>query len=322
MGLLVNGKWVDQWYDTEKHKGNFVRQESQFRETVDLKNTPIADDRYHLYVSYACPWAHRTLMFRQLKSLTTLISVSAVHPHMLEHGWAFDAPYVDHVYSLPYLRDLYTKADPNYSGRVTVPLLWDKKTQTAVNNESTEIIRLFNSAFNHQTKNDLDFYPEAYRAQIDAINETVYHTVNNGVYKAGFASRQEAYSAAVVDLFKTLDQLEGLLASQKFLVGDILTEADFRLLPTLLRFDAVYVTHFKCDKKRLVDYPNLFNYCKQLIQIPGLPETLHMDHIRDHYFYSHPTINPFRIVSIGPEIDFLSPHDRDPEPLTCVQRAD
>ena len=319
MGLLVDGKWVDQWYDTEKHEGKFIRQASLFRDSLGSPQFPIETDRYHLYVSYACPWAHRTLIFRQLKSLADLISVSAVHPHMLDNGWAFQEPFIDHVYQANYLRDLYVKANSSYSGRVTVPLLWDKKRGKAVNNESTEILRMFNVAFNEKTNNQLDFYPKELRDEIDDVNETVYHTVNNGVYQAGFASRQEAYDLAVTSLFSTLESLEKRLSKQQFLVGDTLTEADFRLLPTLLRFDAVYVTHFKCDRKRVVDYPNLFDYCKQLIQIPSLAETFHMDHIREHYFRSHPTINPYGILSVGPEVDFFEPHHREPNPMRFVR---
>ncbi|MEJ8472719.1 glutathione S-transferase family protein [Roseibium algae] len=318
MGLLVDGKWQDKWYDTETNGGKFVRKESSFRNwiTADGSAGPTGSggfkaeaDRYHLYVSYACPWAHRALIFRQLKQLTPLIDVTAVEPLMLENGWTFAEP--DPINGAHYSWQIYTAADPAYNGRATVPILWDKQTKTIVSNESSEIIRMFNSAFDHITGSELDFYPESLRPDINAINERIYHTVNNGVYKAGFATSKSAYEEAVTALFNTLDDLEELLSGSRYLTGDKLTEADWRLFTTLVRFDAVYVDHFKCNIRRIDDYPALSSYLRELYQTPGVAETVQLDVIKAHYYGSHDTINPTGIVPIGPKLNFDRPHDRD-----------
>jgi putative glutathione S-transferase len=317
MGLLIDGAWHDRWYDTRKTGGRFVRQASQFRDHVTADGGSgfrAESGRYHLYVSLACPWAHRTLIFRKLKGLEHVISVSVVHWHMGAEGWAFrEGPGTspDPVFGARHLHQVYCAARTDYTGRVTVPVLWDKQRQTIVNNESAEIIRMLNSQFNAWAERPgLDFYPEALRGEIDAINDTVFHNVNNGVYKAGFASRQKAYEEAFDTLFETLDALEDRLARQRYLVGERLTEADWRLFTTLLRFDPVYVGHFKCNKRRLVDYPNLWAYTRELYQVPGVAETVNLHHIKQHYYGSHKTINPTGIVPKGPEIDFAAPHDR------------
>ncbi|MCE2593516.1 glutathione S-transferase family protein [Motilimonas cestriensis] len=316
MGLLVKGQWRDQWYDTEKSQGEFKREQSQFRHQIepDSEKGFFAEfGRYHLYVSLACPWAHRALIFRQLKDLTEHISVSVVSPDMLENGWEFDqqAGLVDDLYHNDYLYQIYQKADPLYTGRVTVPILWDKQTQTIVNNESAEIIRIFNSAFNSLTGNEQDYYPLALRPEIEAINQRVYERVNNGVYRCGFATTQEAYEQAFVTLFDELDHLDSLLSKQRYLVGDTLTEADWRLFTTLVRFDAVYVGHFKCNHKRIADYPHLQGYLKELYQMHGIADTVNMAHIKRHYYFSHTMINPTQVVPVGPKLDFDSPHLRD-----------
>ncbi|MDO1585339.1 glutathione S-transferase family protein [Rhizobium oryzicola] len=323
MGMLVNGVWQDVWYDTKSTGGHFKRSESQFRNwvTADGAAGPSGKDgfkaeagRYHLYVSYACPWAHRTLIFRTLKKLEDLISVSVVSPIMLEKGWEFhseDGGTDDLLFGAKTLSQIYVQADPVYSGRVTVPVLWDKQRQTIVSNESAEIIRMFNSAFNGLTGSDADFYPEDLRADIDALNARIYDTVNNGVYKAGFATSQEAYEQNVVKLFETLDELEVRLATSRYLFGNRQTEADWRLFTTLVRFDAVYVGHFKCNLRRIADYPNLSAYLRDLYQVPGVKETVHFDHIKQHYYRSHKTINPTGIVPAGPILDLDAPHGRD-----------
>ncbi|MEM6579115.1 MAG: glutathione S-transferase family protein [Pseudomonadota bacterium] len=324
MGQLRDGVWQDVWYDTKSTGGAFKRSTSAFRNwvTSDGQAGPsgsggfeAAADRYHLYVSMACPWAHRTLIFRTLKELEPLIGVSVVHPDMLSDGWSFADDYPgatgDGLYNLPFARDLYIKADPGISGRVTVPILWDKQTETIVSNESSEIIRMFNSAFDHLTGNTVDFWPEDLRDAIEPVNDRIYRTLNNGVYKAGFATTQTAYDAAVEPLFDTLDWLETRLADARYLMGDRITEADWRLFTTLVRFDAVYHTHFKCNHARILDYPNLWAYLRELYQWPGVAETVNMDHIKRHYFYSHETINPHRIVPTGPRLDFTTPHQRD-----------
>jgi len=310
MGLLVDGVWHDDWYDTKSTGGKFVRKPSQFKQwiTQDGEFQPEAG-RYHLYVSLACPWAHRTLIFRKLKDLEALIDVSVVHPHMLEQGWQFDK--VEPLYDFEYMHQLYSKADGHYSGRVTVPVLWDKQRQTIVSNESADIIRMFNSEFNGLTGNTADYYPTALRYDIDVTNEFVYQAVNNGVYKCGFATTQKAYDEAFAALFDALDRLEVQLGRQRYLVGDCLTEADWRLFTTLIRFDAVYAGHFKCNRQRIVDYPNLSNYLRELYQYPGIAETVDMQHIKQHYYYSHDSINPTRIVPNGPELNFCEKHDRD-----------
>ncbi|MEC7965424.1 MAG: glutathione S-transferase family protein, partial [Pseudomonadota bacterium] len=271
--------------------------------------------RYHLYVSYACPWAHRTLIFRALKGLSDHITVSAVHPDMLSDGWHFGSDYEgatgDTLYGLPFARDIYLKAMPNMSGRVTVPILWDKERETIVSNESSEIIRMFNSAFNGITGNTDDYWPEGERDAIEEVNARIYGTLNNGVYKSGFATTQSAYEAAVYPLFDTLDWLEDRLSQNRYLMGDHVTEADWRLFTTLIRFDPVYHLHFKCNRKRIVDYPNLWAYTRELYQVPGVAETVNMDHIVRHYHYSHDSINPHRIVPINPVLDYLEPHGRE-----------
>jgi glutathionyl-hydroquinone reductase len=304
-------------------KGKFVRTESSFRNwvTKDGSAGPSGDEgfsaepgRYHLYVSYACPWAHRALIFRALKGLEDVISVSVVHPLMPSESWVFGeypGATEDHINHAHYLYENYLKADPDFDGLVTVPVLWDKKLETIVNNESSEIIRMFNSAFDDHASSDADFYPESLHSEIDAINEIVYHNVNNGVYRAGFATTQSAYEQAFDQLFDTMDELEAVLSRQRYLVGDQITEADWRLFTTLVRFDAVYYNHFKTNKKRLIDYPNLWAYTRELYQVPGVAETVNMDHIKYHYFGSHKSINPTGVVPKGPDIDFMLPHGRE-----------
>ncbi|PYB84178.1 MULTISPECIES: glutathione S-transferase family protein [Pseudomonas] len=309
MGLLIDGHWHDQWYQTSQD-GAFKRENAQRRNQL-----PAAEaGRYHLYVSLACPWAHRTLIFRAIKGLEPLIGVSVVSWLMGEHGWTFDQQQGssgDHLDALQYLHQRYTQDDPHYTGRVTVPVLWDKQEKRIVNNESAEIIRIFNSAFNELTGNTLDLYPEPLRATIDALNERIYPAVNNGVYRAGFATSQEAYEAAFDDVFNELDHLEALLGRQRYLAGEYLTEADVRLFTTLVRFDAVYHGHFKCNLRRLSDYPNLSNWLRELYQWPGVADTVNMEHIQKHYYMSHKTINPNGIVPKGPLQDFGLPHDRE-----------
>lgn len=323
MGLLVDGKWQDKWIDTSKTGGRFERSQSQWRDWVTVDGEPAEGrtrgfkaepGRYHLYVSLACPWAHRTLIFRKLKKLEDVISVSVVHHFMGENGWTFrtdDAATGDTLYGLDFLHQSYTKADPNYSGRVTVPVLWDKKTETIVSNESAEIIRMLNSAFDEWGDGSLDFYPERLRGEIDAVNDRVYDAINNGVYKAGFATKQEAYEEAFAELFAALDEMEHRLSQHRYLAGNAMTEADWRLFTTLVRFDAVYYSHFKCNLHRIEDYPNLSNYLRELYQVAGVAGTVNMHHIKSHYYGSHETINPTRIVPVGPELDFGRPHDRE-----------
>lgn len=308
MGKLVDGVWHDVWYDTKASAGRFVRSETQFRANIKEGGAhPPEKDRYHLYVSYACPWAHRTLIVRALKHIERLVSVSVVDPLMLEQGWTFSDKHPDHLGGRQYLHQVYTSADPKYSGRVTVPVLWDKRTHTIVNNESAEIIRIFNGAFDDLGARDLDLYPRLLRTQIDEINARVYDNVNNGVYKAGFATTQEAYEEAVTPLFETLDELEARLEKHDYLLGDSLTEADIRLFTTMLRFDPVYFGHFKCNVRRLVDYPRLWRHTRRIFQLPGVAETVHFDHIKGHYYGSHRTINPTGIVPVGPKLDLWAP---------------
>ncbi|MBO9452637.1 glutathione S-transferase family protein [Tropicibacter sp. R16_0] len=323
MGLLIDGTWHDQWYDTKSHDGAFKRSAAQFRNWITADGAPgpsgtggfaAETGRYHLYVSYACPWAHRTLIFRQLKGLSDHITVSAVHPDMMDQGWSFEAD--DHgatgddLYGLSHAHQVYTKADPTYSGRVTVPILWDKERETIVSNESSEIIRMFNSAFDGLTGNTDDFWPEPMRDAIEEVNARIYDTLNNGVYKSGFATTQAAYDAAVHPLFDTLDWLEERLTGNRYLMGDKLTEADWRLFTTLIRFDPVYHLHFKCNRKRIIDYPSLWAYTRELYQWPGVADTVNMQHIVRHYHYSHDSVNPHRIVPINPVIDYLEAHGR------------
>ncbi|MDM9621697.1 glutathione S-transferase family protein [Rhizobium sp. S96] len=322
MGRLVDGVWQDVWYDTIETKGHFKRAASQFRNwvtadgqagTSGIGGFKAEAGRYHLYVSLACPWAHRTLIFRKLKKLEDLISVSVVDPLMLENGWEFktgDGATGDQLFGSRWLWEIYAKADPNYSGRVTVPVLWDKKTGTIVNNESSEIIRMFNSAFDGLTGSTADFYPGDLQASIDELNAIVYDTVNNGVYKAGFATTQEAYEQSVVKLFETLDMLDERLGEGRYLFGDRLTEADWRLFTTLVRFDPVYVGHFKCNIRRIDDYANLSGYLRDLYQTSGIRETVDFRHIKHHYYRSHRTINPTGIVPVGPVLELDRPHNR------------
>lgn len=334
MGLLQNGQWVDQWYPTKENGGKFVREDARFRHWITADGMPSSQDidasgfkaeanRYHLYVSLACPWAHRTLIFRELKSLQEIIDVSIVEPHMLHNGWEFagenqsnEATHIlgsenDPLYAKDYLYQIYQLAAPDYTGRVTVPVLWDKLTKTIVSNESAEIIRMFNSSFNHITDNQLDFYPQALRSEIDSINEWIYSSINNGVYRAGFATSQTAYNEAFDEIFTALDKLESILTEQRYLIGGKITEADWRLFTTLIRFDAVYVGHFKTNKKRIDDYPAISGYLRELYQIEGIADTVNFEHIKQHYYFSHANINPSRIVPNGPALDYLAPHNRE-----------
>ncbi|MNP09934.1 Glutathionyl-hydroquinone reductase YqjG [compost metagenome] len=309
MGLLIDGRWHDQWYQSSKD-GAFQRENAQRRNQL-----PAAEaGRYHLYVSLACPWAHRTLIFRKLKGLESLIDVSVVSWLMGENGWTFDqskGSTGDKFDHLDFLHQRYTRDDPHYSGRVTVPVLWDKQEQRIVNNESAEIIRIFNHAFDDLTGNRLDLYPEPLQAEIDALNERIYPAINNGVYRAGFATSQQAYEQAFDEVFAELDCLEQHLGERRYLAGEYLTEADWRLFTTLIRFDAVYHGHFKCNLRRLADYPNLSNWLRELYQWPGVAETVNFEHIQKHYYMSHKTINPNGIVPKGPLQDFSVEHDRE-----------
>lgn len=324
MGLLIDGQWHDQWYDTKSSNGKFVRTEAQYRHwiTRDGSAGPTGDagfraepGRYHLYVSLACPWAHRTLIVRALKGLQDQISFDVVHPLMLEHGWTFDSDFSaatgDRVNQKQFMHQIYTLCESDYTGRVTVPVLWDKQNQTIVSNESSEIIRMLNTGFNEIGATDLDLCPQSLQSEIDHWNQFIYEPVNNGVYKAGFATTQAAYDEAVVKLFEHLDRLEERLTSRRYLVGEQLTETDIRLFTTLIRFDPVYVQHFKCDRRRIAEYPALANYLRDIYQLPGVAETCDLDHIRHHYYRSHPTINPHGIISYGPEFDLMAPHGRE-----------
>tara|TARA_R110002124_G_scaffold103524_1_gene252637 strand:- start:879 stop:1868 length:990 start_codon:yes stop_codon:yes gene_type:complete len=323
MGVLVDGEWQNTWYDTSASGGKFERSAAKFRNWVTEDGSagisgeagfPAQSGRYHLYVSYACPWAHRVLIFRALKGLQDHISVSVVHPDMLEDGWTFDTDFNgatgDTLAGGEYARDIYLKAAPKFSGRATVPILWDIQKNTIVSNESSEIIRMFNSAFDTVTGNEDDYWPLALRDQIEALNDRIYNTVNNGVYQAGFATSQDAYEGAVYPLFDSLDWIESNLSKNRYLTGSKLTEADWRLFTTLVRFDLVYHLHFKCNRKRIIDYPNIWAYTRELYQIPNIADTVHFDHIVRHYHYSHNMINPNRIIPINPILDFSAPHDR------------
>jgi len=327
MGLLINGHWHDQWYDTKATGGEFKRSDAVFRNWITPDGSPgnsgvggfkAEAERYHLYVSLACPWAHRTLIYRELKGLQEMIGVSIVSPHMLEQGWTFHADHSDDLvgdplYGFNYAHELYTKAMATYTGRVTVPILWDKQQETIVSNESAEIIRMFNSAFDGVdgiAAKSLDLYPAALQADIDTCNDFIYANINNGVYRAGFASTQVAYADAFEQLFSALDKVEEQLSQQRYLTGATITEADWRLFTTLVRFDAVYVGHFKCNRNRIVDMPNLWGYLKDLYQQPGVADTVNMDHIKTHYYASHETINPTRVVPLGPQLDFMGGHGR------------
>ncbi|MEJ6393414.1 glutathione S-transferase family protein [Gymnodinialimonas sp. 2305UL16-5] len=323
MGLLIDGDWHDTWYDTKSSGGAFKRSEAQFRNwiTTDGSAGPSGtagykaeSGRYHLYVSHACPWANRTLIFRALKGLEDHIDVSVVHPDMMSNGWHFGTDFEgatgDKLFGFDFAHQIYTKAQPGVTTRVTVPILWDKQTNNIVSNESSEIIRMFNSAFNDITGNSEDYYPQRHRARIDEINARIYSDINNGVYKSGFATTQTAYDKAVSALFQSLDWIEDLLSRNRYLTGAQVTEADWRLFTTLVRFDPVYHLHFKCNRKRLIDYPNLWAYTRELYQWPGVSGTINFDHIVRHYHYSHESINPHRIIPINPEIDWSAPHGR------------
>ncbi|HSG89290.1 MAG TPA: glutathione S-transferase family protein [Pseudomonadales bacterium] len=323
MGLLVNGVWQDRWYDTDGNDGEFVREASGFRDWVTADGRPgptgeggfVAEaGRYHLYVSLACPWAHRALILRRLKGLEALIGVSVVHPHMLGDGWTFATDFAgatgDELHGHEFLRDLYVAAVPDYTGRVTVPVLWDTQRQTIVSNESADIIRMLDSAFDGFTAVHDRYSPAQLLTEIDAVNGPIYDEVNNGVYRAGFATTQDAYERAVEALFARLDSLDAHLSTQRYLLGDLLTEADWRLFTTLVRFDAVYFGHFKCNVRRIVDYPALSAYLRDLYQHPGVRDTVDFAHIKAHYYYSHDMINPSRIVPVGPALDLDAGHDR------------
>ena len=322
MGLLVDGQWQDKWYDTKASGGRFEREDAGFRNWVTVDGSAgqsgvggfkAEANRYHLYVSLACPWAHRTTIYRKLKGLEDMISLSVVHPFMGDKGWTFAegaGVIADPIVNASYLYEVYVAAKPDYTGRVTVPILWDKKTNTIVSNESSEIIRMLNSAFDEVGATAVNFLPAELLAEIDAVNEFVYSAINNGVYKAGFATTEAAYKEAVVVLFDALDTLEARLANQRYLLGDTITEADWRLFTTLVRFDAVYVGHFKCNIRRIVDYPNLWGYLRDLYQVPGITETVSIKHIKAHYYTSHANINPTRIIPVGPVLDFNELHDR------------
>jgi putative glutathione S-transferase len=312
MGLMVDGVWHDEWYDTASNDGRFIRADAQFRNWVTPDGSPgpsgeggfaAEPGRYHLYIGNACPWAHRTRIMRTLKGLDEWIDLSIVHWHMGDKGWTFepgDGVIPDPIHHARYMHEIYRAAAADYSGRVTIPVLWDKRTATIVSNESSEIIRMFNSAFDALGARPGDYYPAALREEIDAVNARVYDAVNNGVYKCGFATSQQAYDESIEPLFDTLDWLEARLATQRYLVGATLTEADWRLFTTLIRFDPVYVGHFKCNKKRLIDYPNLSRLTRELYATPGVAETVNMSHIKQHYYGSHETINPSRVVPAGP----------------------
>ena len=323
MGLLVDGAWTDSWYDTKSTKGHFKRWRSTFRNWITPDGSPgpsgeggfkAQPGRYHLYVSYACPWAHRTLIFRALKGLEDMIDISVTHWLMEANGWTFDegaGVIPDPIHGACHLHQIYTAADPKFSGRVSVPVLWDKHNATIVSNESSEIIRMFNSAFDEIGARAGDYFPGALRQEIEEVNARIYDTVNNGVYKCGFATTQDAYDSAVQPLFDTMDWLENRLATRRYLVGDRLTEADWRLFPTLYRFDAIYHGHFKCSRRRLIDYSNLWAYTRDLYQHPGIAGTVNMTHARLHYYQSHVTVNPTRIVPVVPRfLDFNAPHGR------------
>ncbi|EHR7287524.1 glutathione S-transferase family protein [Vibrio parahaemolyticus] len=312
MGKLVEGVWHDVWYDTKANGGKFVREDAGFRDWIKNDSEAVfqpESGRYHLYVSLACPWAHRTLIFRKLKGLEPHIDVTVVCPDMLSQGWQMGLP--EPLFGHTRMHQIYTQAKPDYTGRVTVPVLWDKKNNTIVSNESSEIIRMFNSAFNDLTGNHDDYYPEPLRGVIDEWNDYIYPNVNNGVYRCGFATSQEAYEEAFESLFSALDKIDAHLATHRYLAGNKITEADWRLFTTLVRFDAVYVGHFKCNKQRIADYVNIQGYLKELYQIDGIADTTDFYHIKRHYYFSHTGINPTQVVPKGPDLDFSSPHQRE-----------
>lgn len=307
MGQLIDGVWVKGSVSSNDQKGSFKRASSVFRNKISSNHSTYLPEtnRYHLYVSYACPWAHRTLIFRKLKNLENHISVDYVHPDMLEMGWSFEKNFPgtsgDSLHNKRYVHEIYQLSDKDISTKATVPILWDKKTRTIVNNESSEIIRIMNDAFNDITKNKDDYYPEKFRDQIDSINDTIYENINNGVYRSGFSKTQNSYEEAVKNLFTSLDMVNDILEGRNYLVGDILTEADIRLVPTLIRFDCVYYFHFKCNLKKISEYKNISRYLRNLFEEDAIKSTTNFEHIKRHYFYSHENINPFRIIPIGPE---------------------
>lgn len=317
MGLLIDGEWHDKWYDTESTGGKFEREKTKFRNRVTADGSSgfkAEKNRYHLYVSLACPWAHRTLIFRKLKNLEDVISLSVVHPHMGENGWEFGeypGSTGDTLNGFSYLHQVYTLAEPDFTGRVTVPVLWDKHKETIVNNESAEIIRMLNSEFDEFSSSVTDYYPEELRPEIDEINSVVYENVNNGVYKCGFATKQNAYEEAFHSLFDTLDSLEKKLHESRYLAGERITEADWRLFTTLVRFDPVYHTHFKCNRRKIAEYPALNNYLKELYQYDDVRKTVNFDHIKTHYYSSHKNINPTGIIAVGPDMSLDAPHNRE-----------
>ena len=323
MGLLVEGQWQDKWYDTKSTGGSFERKESSFRNwvTADGSAGPSGiggfkaePNRYHLYVSLACPWAHRTIIYRKLKGLEDIIMMSVVNAFMGDEGWTFEpgeGVIADAIFNATHLYHIYTAAQADYTGRVTVPVLWDKKSNTIVSNESSEIIRMFNSAFDEVGAVAGDFLPIELLPEIDALNAFIYPAINNGVYRAGFATTQDAYNQAVNEVFEALDTLEMRLENNRYLTGNTITEADWRLFTTLVRFDAVYVGHFKCNLHRIVDYPNLWGYLRDLYQTPGIADTVAIDYIKRHYYTSHESVNPTRIIPIGPDVNFNTPHNRE-----------
>ena len=314
-GAFVKGDWKTerQWKNTD---GRFVRQATSFRDWVSADGSSgfqAQAGRYHLYIAWACPWAHRTAILRRLKGLEEIVGLSAVGSFMGENGWAFyDEPGVipDNVNGAEFLREVYVQADPGYTGRVTTPMLWDRETGTIVNNESREIVRMFDTEFEEFATTDAEFFPQDLRDEIDETIDAIYEPINNGVYRSGFATRQEAYDEAVTDVFDALDYWEDVLSERRYLCGDRVTEADWCMFPTLVRFDSVYYGHFKCNLRRIVDYPNLGGYLRDLYQQPGVAETVNMDHIKKHYYRSHESINPSRIVPKGPILDFTGPHER------------
>jgi putative glutathione S-transferase len=320
MNMLVDGEWRTDAYESTNEEGEFDRQETTFRNWVGEDDRfPAEAGRYHLYICRACPWAHRTAMTRALKGLDDAVSLSLVQPERYDDGWEFSEEHPDPLYDAPYLRDVYTRADPEFTGRVTVPVLWDKERETVVNNESEEIMRMLDTAFDGLAENDVDLYPEGHQKEVDRLIDAIYEPINNGVYRAGFAGTQEAYESAVSDLFDALDHYEEVLDDQRFLAGDALTEADVAMFATLVRFDHVYHTHFKCNRRAIHEYPNLWNYTKELYQLPGVERTVNMDHITRHYYVSHGDLNPKRLVAVGPDLDFSADHDRDRLPASLPE---
>ena len=323
MGYLDNGKWVDQWHNTKDTKGRYVRKPSIYRNWITKDGSAgitgkegykAEKNRYHLYISWACPWAHRAMIFRSIKGLEDIITISCVNPFMRDKGWTFDDGYgviADNINNSKYLYEVYLAEDANYTGRVTVPLLWDKNTNSIVNNESADIIRMFNSEFDQLGATKGDYYPIKYREKIEEMNTFIYKNINNGVYRSGFATTQEAYDEAIETLFNGLDKLEDILSKNRFLLGDQITESDWRFLPTLLRFDSVYHGHFKCNKKKIREYDSLFNYTKELYQFPGVSKTYDDTYSKLHYYGSHETVNPTGIIAHGPSFDFDQSHNRN-----------